>query len=458
MELAERKKIELEQKLKALKSEVQEWCARSEAGKPLQKHHTQIRAVAAQVEGCRAEIDADLKARPADLALCSEVEQALLGLYRLWDYFRAKLALRAIEWSRDLLAAMDELAWACYEPAQLRVTATHVAKESVKEPPLIYFHDRVSPVAMPRRLPYDDELVLGGGMQGIDFDTLVRGMPVPLVGLPWHQVRHLPQAVLIAHEVGHHVEDDMRLSPRLQELLDPLEGTRIPKGRLELWRDWIGEIFADVYGTLAVGPAFPSALFEVLALDAAAVAAESEAALGAGPYPSRLLRLLIVTRVLERLCHPESQRKLPDAWRGLYPAHALPIFEPDAEAIADALLDGPYPELGGCAMQEVLQFCGATQEEVEAELEWLQQGRLSKGDPRLLFALAHRAFEADPAGYDEARQNRIVNQVLAYQKSGPRTTYTRWSTAEQRSREAAQRASGTHLFLAVKRQEVTGRS
>jgi hypothetical protein len=60
---------------------------------------------------------------------------------------------------QDYLYAADELAWACYEPAQRKVVPEHVPTEQVKEPPLVFFNGGASPFVSSREQSYEAEAV-----------------------------------------------------------------------------------------------------------------------------------------------------------------------------------------------------------------------------------------------------------------------------------------------------------
>ena len=87
--------------------------------------------------------------------------------------------------------------------------------------------------------------------------ALAQRLPVPVVGVPWFQLYHLPDALVIGHEVGHLVERDTGLTATIQELVErAVTEARMDPGCVAAWRGWAAEAFADVYGTL--GRARPS--------------------------------------------------------------------------------------------------------------------------------------------------------------------------------------------------------
>jgi hypothetical protein len=57
-------------------------------------------------------------------------------------------------------------------------------------------------------------------MGDTELQRAVERLPIPPVGVPWFQLRPLPDALVLAHAIGHHVENDFDLTPTLRELAD----------------------------------------------------------------------------------------------------------------------------------------------------------------------------------------------------------------------------------------------
>ena len=97
----------------------------------------------------------------------------------------------------DALRAADELIWSCLQVASL-VTETPLPL------PLPYPDAAFSPSATPRikpppTLPARDRVL----------DDMLRILPVPMIALPYGIVEEPWWLVLVAHEVGHHVQYDL---------------------------------------------------------------------------------------------------------------------------------------------------------------------------------------------------------------------------------------------------------
>ena len=117
--LALRKSIGLEQKLTALSDEFKEWLDASEANKPFEKHNTQIRAITGHLAGLRRQTEtmfANARKEGTILDQARNLESMVLGIRRIWEFFRAKLVQRRDAGLRAFLQFADELAWACYKP------------------------------------------------------------------------------------------------------------------------------------------------------------------------------------------------------------------------------------------------------------------------------------------------------------------------------------------------------
>jgi hypothetical protein len=159
---ASRKRIELARKIRSLTEEFTHWKTVSEPGQPLEKHHTQIRRVTAQLESAQHDLLKQVEEAVAAGTLLGrsyDLEADVLELHRIWEFFRGKFALRYLAWLNPFLTAADELAWACYKPACTRaIAAKQVEPEHVKEPPLLFFTGSATPLAMSRDSAFHSEI------------------------------------------------------------------------------------------------------------------------------------------------------------------------------------------------------------------------------------------------------------------------------------------------------------
>ena len=392
---AARTAAELRAKLASLAAELTAWKdATAAAGGPLWRHHTQIQALAGTFGEASAEVArqlADAETGLAVLERASAIDSQIMDLHRLWDFFRSKFALRYVPWLAAPLMAADDLAWACYSPAQ-----RFIAADRRREPPLVYFTGGTSPFLLPRGTPYLVDSLPDGSLREAEFAEAVRLIPVAVIGLPWFGVDHLPDAPLIGHEAGHAVDQDLGLAARVRTLI---KGA-VPESRREAWAAWSREVFADIYGALCCGSGFAQAMAAVLAADPQDVAGETRAPGYWGSYPTRTLRVLLVSAVLAKFAEPGSPQPVAENWLQTYEQRPFQDYEPDAARVADAVIDGPYDELNGAGLTAVMPYTSAD-ERTAARIANRMLGGLAidTGGVRHIMAAARLAYDQDRTWY-----------------------------------------------------------
>jgi hypothetical protein len=450
MNASERKLIELTQKVASLRTEFEDWQRQSEARQFLEKHYTQIRRLTAQMEGYLSVLDAGLGPLREHLdrvgAASAGIESDIVDAHRIWDYFRSKFIQRCMSHYQTFLYSADEFAWACYEPAQKLAVAAGMAEDRVKEPPLVFFHIGRDLLATRRNSSYAEGLKKGG-LTRKQFIDILKPLPIPLIGVPWFQIQHLPDVLILGHEVGHHVEDDFL---RLQEggsrpgrlVEDAVRG--LPPDRRNKWRLWQGEVFADIYGTLAAGPAFAGALLDLLSGDGRA----PEQSLGS-THPPPALRLRVALEVLRQDFPQEvevREREVP-AWPR---DSVLSLFVDDIPRVVRALLDGPYPELGNrTSLPDVIQFARLRHDQALQESRRMLAGyRPNDDDPRTLFACARLAYEESPATYVERKVHTFILEKIP-RRVGVRGEEMRKSPDRLKQIDVLDQAAGRNLFSTI---------
>jgi hypothetical protein len=406
---ASRTAAELLAKLTGLKSELDAWqAATSGTDGPLRRHHTQVQAVAGTFE----QASADLAAQLADadeglwiLERAGAIDRQIMDLHRLWGFFRAKFALRYVPWLEAPLITADDLAWACYSPAQAFIT-----QDRRREPPLVYFTGGTSPFLVPRGGPYVVEPLPDGSMREPEFAEAVRLVPVALIGLPWFQVDHLPDAPLIAHEVGHAVVQDLGLAAPVRTLIE----AAVPPERRSAWGAWSEEVFADIYGTLCCGSGFARALMALLAGHPREVAQEVRAKADWGSYPTRTLRVLLTAAALTRLSVEPTDQSVADTWLMTYHERALSEYEPDVGKVAAAVLDGPYEALNGAGLTAILRYTTRDELTISRLAKRLLAGlEIDAGGVRHVVAAARLAYDRDRRKYALHKATTISRAKIA---------------------------------------------
>ncbi len=450
----QRKTAELGQKLSSLDTEFEYWMGQTERGAPLEKHHTQVRRVITQLARLKEKIAHYLETAGGGgdiLTLCRRVETMILEIHRIWQFFRAKLMQRYSPWFSAYLAAADDFAWDCYNAAGKSLNPNRLPPEKVKEPPLVFFNGGSSPFTSSRDVAYQPEEVPFEGMRTPEFVQAAKKLPVPVIGVPWFQVRHLPDALVIAHEVGHNVEMDFRLGSRLTEIIETgLASGNVPTQRRVAWHAWEGEIFADLYGALAAGPAFAGALMDFLAMSRRAVQAEKRTGPAWTLYPTSYLRILFCLEVLRRTGFRAECKPLSTHWNSTFPSHAMPEFEADIPSIAGALIEETWPELMDKTLPGVLTFeTGAHTRAVTTAELLLAKARLRTTEVRTLFAAARLAFQKDPDKYSRGNtQERLLQHILANRERGVRGSGG-LSKEEKKTLDKGDKATGEEMFQLI---------
>ena len=396
MSLTPRKSAELSHRVESLARELTLWRGETEDG-TLEKHWSQVAAVAGEIEVPLATLRAQIAALEGDEALedAARIEGVVADLHRLWDIFRARLALRSVEHFAPYLLAADELAYRCYQPAE--------ALGAGREPPLVAFANCLSPVTRTRgqELRPADELASGDPLR-----EALRRLPVPLIDLPWSQVEHLPDAPIIAHEVGHDVEADLELGADMADALDAaLLAKCATDDQRAAWAAWRQEAFADVFGTLCLGPAFTSALIDFLAVAPTEIEADSQGNGDWRPHPPSALRVLLSAAVLELMDFPTEAAAHRALWTEAYPRDAIAPFAGCVNTVA-AVLREAAAGLGAFSLKAHAR--------ASEDADKLLRGRsVTTEDARELVAAARLAFDRSPQEFDEQRVAPYVLDLIA---------------------------------------------
>ncbi|MHB9757031.1 hypothetical protein ACYBSK_21890 [Streptomyces sp. BYX5S] len=409
----------LEQLIDGLTDELAAWRGLAYGERaPLEKHRSQLAAVETLLTDGLVAARAHLAAGDDATALPVTV----LDLHHVWDYFRSKFALRRLEEYRGYLDAADELAWACYEPPLAAALESGAAR--TKEPPLVSFSRDPAPRAHRRGGQYRD-LLPRGGVHTRAGVRLVRSLPFPVIDVPWYYGSHLPAVLTVAHEVGHHIEDDFGLTPEIHARLAP---TALPTA-------WAGEVFADVCASLACGVAYPAVLADVLAT---LTAEPDDTAPELSPHPPPATRLRVCLAALDA-----ADRVRPRTWPAPIAQALADGPSPDVAGVAAALLDAGYPRLAGRRLADLLPATPVTPLHAERLLAGMPSG-LSRV-PGVLAAAA-LAFLTDPAEYRSRRVgDRAVAEALALRPQGPRGAPEGGGTGRARDGEA-----GAELLRALR--------
>jgi hypothetical protein len=402
--IAERKQVELALKLDALDGEFKEWLAESAAGAPFEKHNSQVLAITGHLQGLRNGI-AGLGGGTSEAVLrgARNVQSLILGVRRVWEYFRSKLVQRKEPAFQDYLRAADELAWSCYEPV-LRLRCPDPLSGCRREPPLVFLNGGLSPFALARDRSFQAEEVAGEALpEDRRLLKALKQLPISVIGVPWYQVGHLPDALVIAHEAGHTVESDFGLKAEIEAAV----GSAVAAGHRAAWSAWQGESFADLYGCLTAGPAYVSALVDFLAVDPAIVKNESRVDPNWGAYPTTQLRILLCLEALRLIDFAAEATAIAAEWDATYPKeHLMAEYNADLPAVAKAVLTTELAALGGVSLAKTpsLPFTRAEWAEAQTAADFLRDGSepVEAQSARALFAAARVHYDRRPGGFGPA--------------------------------------------------------
>ncbi len=429
------KQEELKKKSESIRSELATWQTLTEKNQPLEKHYRQVRRLSSELAGMMDVVESEMQAlkevsdMPSLLYQLRRSEFLILEIHRTWHYFRQKLAARQGPPFADLLEALDEFVWNCYQPA-------FALRDSPPEPPLTFFSSDWSPAASSRQelLPLEHTVDFGTGpygrgdeLTGKRLSTLV----VPVISMPWFQTTFLPEALLLAHETAHLLEYDLQLTANIEHNLraTPIEHNRLK----DYWLPWSSEVFADLYAVLHLGPAYVGALSLLLSQAAETVLHTTDPN---NHYPPHHLRMLIALSALNHIAdgvfkgdaaqlaknwHEAYGDPIPDQ-PGNYEVtdYALSDCAQDIGQVVSALLDGPFDALGGVAFQSVENIPWMMQEQLAANL--VQDSLLNKGLPlqgakaHILLAGAQLAFQTNPRALLNSGPSRQQTQADLIQR------------------------------------------
>lgn len=306
---------ESRQELDQLADEISAWSSRRRERDSNRQYGSQLTALeqvtTVAIKGIREQLD-DLDAGLSTgevYEICRSNDRRALFVHRFWGYFREKWDQRDDSRFDALLQAADEVVWSCY------VTPFRTAGVERGPAPLAYVQPEYSPHAVVRSRPPQE-------LRTIDdlLELALSELPVPVIAIPPVCVRRPWWLVLLAHEIGHHVEFDLNdgLPRSLKQVID---GVASDEGlEADPWLTWSHELFADAYGAFQMGGAHLWALGELERGPDAAMLDPKPA------YPPPLLRHAFIAELLRGAGLPLSEA-LPT--RLTDPREALARLLPD---------------------------------------------------------------------------------------------------------------------------------
>lgn len=446
-DMLRRRRAALRDKLDALALDFGEWTTLSAKGGTFEKHHTQVKRLVRRLGRLREVLDADIDKLRTDggnaMARGHALERDVLLLHNMWEFYRSRLSQRFVPWMKRFLDAADDYSWACLQPVMnAAVEAKHVTAASVREPPLTFLNGEWSPFASTR-----GKALMAEGFELSDIERRVflrevKSLPLSVLGLPWYQLSHLPDVLILAHEIGHVVEDDLALTESLTKILaDTMEKANVPANRASAWNAWLGEAFADTFGAVAGGRGFAYALVDLVTRDLQAIRSEVQAFPSWDIYPTTALRLRLIAGALTSLGDADGVKELTERADMLMDGSApMAAFHDDCAAIATAWLETPLDALGNKSLRDVARVPVGHWKAVDdvSTSALRSSGKVPTKDVRALVSGARLAFETEPDKYRLPTvgltaeigdaQSRILAWISGARASGTRGRGTKGAT------------------------------
>jgi hypothetical protein len=253
----------------------------------------------------------------------------------------------------------------------------------------------------------------------------------------------------IAHEVAHDfyysLEPlDRELHARLglpHEVELPMSSGELDGAWLrQLFGAWLPEVFADVVGTVTLGPAYVETMrraFRNPSSPQRTAAIFQDNAL-IDEHPPARLRLYMATRVLHHLGRHEEADALWERWEAEHAdvrLYYLPLggqwvglsdeaLHSIADSFVDELIQGAWPELEGFHLRDIpgLAYLHAEHAEVERISDQLARGETVHAEARWIMAAAVLAAAAQPTLHDhilEAARRSIVGVGAKAEEAPP---------------------------------------
>ncbi len=286
--------------IERLQREVDAWKEARDAADVQGRFVTQLRALVEIVTRALADLRTDALAIGGDpdvgsvYARCDLQDKRVLWVRRvLWGYYRDKFDQRdGAAPLRQMLAAADDVVWSCYAEPFLGLS-----RPALPGPiPLAYVEPFYSPRALPRNeVPGTlKDRRLGERLLKQFFAEL----PIPLVSLPPVCVCEPWWLVSLGHEVGHHVQHDLKLVEPFADVLARAATTGAgidARRQATRWAEWGQEIFADVFALHVMGGVVVDAIGELVMSDA------RDMLIAQDQYPAPVVRLALLRAVAGRL-------------------------------------------------------------------------------------------------------------------------------------------------------------
>ena len=218
---------------------------------------------------------------------CRDIDETIVWVQRVWDYFKEKFDQRDDQRrTGPLLKAADEVVWSCY--SQVFVQAAGRPGVEKRPPPLSFIEPQYSPAAVESDRPLPPDLRLSAEVPFVS--EFIKTLPVAVVSLPPWCIDAPWWLIYLAHETGHHVLHDLKLTAHFRDGMTAAAGKKLPAAEAAAWGRWAEEIFADIFSVLMVGE------WAVWAVAEAERGRADEMVRRKDRYPSPIIRLALLAQ------------------------------------------------------------------------------------------------------------------------------------------------------------------
>ena len=391
MPLFDRIVAEMQRRVTLLPEEMQAWKASADANTDeLGIHSSQFEALKIMLEGLQEKQEELLPQLSPALppGQFAEVYWRLVnqtaGINDLWSIFRHIIAQHQDKLLKPLLDAADLVAANCYLTClQQARTWGLLEEEQFREPPLVYLEAEVSPATASRGMRVE---ALGFPLRHYRDMRL----PIPIVVLPFDHAGSLWLFCSLHHEVGHNLDQDLKLRRELKQLLTKrLQAENVPRERLAMWQQWAGEVLADAFGVLLGGAGFGHSLASLLL-----VLAPLFTVLNPGDkHPHHHVRVYLVASML-RLCGVPGLTEAADLivrnWDASQKPSWIEPYVKDSDIVAKVSLNQPLEPLGNRALREVVPDLAGDTDRANRLARYLSTGFKRDPDPKQWPPFPHR--------------------------------------------------------------------
>ncbi|MEK6642264.1 MAG: hypothetical protein AABZ08_00010 [Planctomycetota bacterium] len=247
------------------------------------------------------------------------------------------------------LATIDAIIRDLYLPTvKLAHQRGAVAKEGLSQTPLAYLTD--GPEGMYTWRQHAQQAL----NQGRRLPVTMLAVPRKLLAQPWN-------LTAIAHEVGLCLYSQFEMNWEFAgKLQTESANAGVSPQTAGLWAKWHETVFADVFGTLKLGPAYISGMIELLGVDAIVCTTVN----ANSPVPPAYVRWHVMLQTLQLMQFPDQARDLfnqihllcgDPASAAARSGPALLLLVSDSRGIAGLAAFSPLHRLGGARLIDIAQ-------------------------------------------------------------------------------------------------------